>query len=122
VFVDLPLGHTTGLPHDPDGQRALLTEGLTRAHRLTEPGSIVDLPYRYVDDDWKTQPLGWSRKRQDRGETSERAGDTRTARSPEPTYQTEADREAAERVDWDRQCQVCIGLDSPEPDRPGAQA
>jgi hypothetical protein len=111
VFVDLPLGHTTGLPHDASGQRTLLAEGLTAALRLTEPGSIVDLPYRYVDDDWKTEPLGWSRRRQDDGSTAAASGDTRTARSPEPRYQNQADRDAAERVAWDQQCRVCIGLD-----------
>ena len=37
VFVDLPLGHTTGLPGDAVGQRRLLTEGLTAAAAITEP-------------------------------------------------------------------------------------
>jgi hypothetical protein len=110
VFVDLPLGHTTGLPHDVDGQRRILTEGLTAAHALTSPG-IVDLPYRYVDDDWKASPLSWSRRRQDDGRSSTSAGDTRTARSPEPQYQGEDDRAAAEAVTWDDQCQVCVGLE-----------
>lgn len=111
MFVDLPLGHTTGLPDDASGQRSLLLEGLTGAHRLTEPGSIVDLAYRYVDDDWKAHPLGWSRARQDAHSTAEPAGDTRTARSLEPKYQTDADRRAAEAVGWDQQCEVCVGLD-----------
>ena len=110
MFLDLPLGHTTGLPNDLAGQRALLTEGLAAAHALTEPG-IVDLPYRYVDDDWKGNPLSWSRKRQTTGSSSKPTGDTRTARSAEPRYQTEADRDAAEAVDWDDQCRVCVGLD-----------
>ncbi len=123
MFVDLPLGHTTGLPHDTSGQRTLLAEGLAEAHRLTEPGSIIDLPYRYVDDDWKAEPLGWSRIRQNEGTTAESAGDTRTTRSPEPKYQTEADRDAAEQIEWDRQCQVCVGLDGRERylNQPGVQ-
>jgi hypothetical protein len=110
VFVDLPLGHTTGLPNDSSGQRALLTEGLTRAHRVAEPGTIVDLPYRYIDDHWKAEPLGWSRNRQNEQTTAEPAGDTRSERSSEPKYQTEADRTAAEQVDWEQQCLVCRGL------------
>jgi D-proline reductase (dithiol) PrdB len=112
VFVDLPLGHTTGLPHDVEGQRRLLTEGLAAAHALAEPG-IVDLPYRYVDDDWKAAPLGWSRKRQTGGRSSKPAGDSRTARSDEPVYQNEDDRAAAEAVAWDDQCLVCVGIDQP---------
>ena len=111
VFVDLPLGHTTGLPNDPDGQRRLLTEGLEAAVAITEPGTIVDLPYRYIDDDWKANPLGWSRKRQNAGSASKRSGDSRTGRSSEPQYQNDDDRAAAEAVDWDDQCLTCIGID-----------
>lgn len=113
VFVDLPLGHTVGLPHDRDGQRRILTEGLTAAAAITEPGTIIDLPVRYIDDDWKAEPLSWSRKRQDGGGTrpgAPKGGDTRTARSETPVYQTPDDREAAEAVAWEEQCRVCIGL------------
>ncbi|MEM7340683.1 MAG: hypothetical protein AAF467_18650 [Actinomycetota bacterium] len=109
VFLDLPLGHTTGLPHDQPGQRTILTEGLEAAHAMAAPG-IVDLPYRYVDDDWKGSPLSWSRRRQNAGSTSGSAGDTRNGRSDEPQYQSENDRQAANAVDWDAQCEVCIGI------------
>lgn len=111
VFVDLPKGHTTGVPGDHEGQRALLTEGLTQAHAMQEPGTIVDLPYRYVDDDWKTAPLAWSRRRQDGEAVPQPGGDNRSDRSTEPKYQTDADRAAAEAVDWDQQCQVCVGIE-----------
>jgi hypothetical protein len=110
VFVDLPLGHTTGLPDDSGGQRALLTDGLTAAHRVAEPGTIIDLPYRYIDDRWKAEPLGWSRSRQGEQTTAEPAGDTRSERSSEPRYQTKADRIAAEQVEWEQQSLVCLGL------------
>lgn len=110
MFVDLPLGHTTGLPGEADAQRRLLTEGLRAAAAMTEPGSIVDLPYRYTDDDWKANPLGWSRKRQSSGRASKPSGDSRTGRSDQPQYQTEEDRLAAEAVAWDEQCEVCLGL------------
>jgi hypothetical protein len=112
VFVDLPLGHTTGLPDDPVGQRRILTEGLRAAEAITEPGAIVDLPFRYVDDEWKANPLGWSRKRQDGGQSGQSSGDSRTSRSDAPVYQNDADRAVAEATDWDDQCRVCI--------RPGA--
>ncbi len=110
MFLDLPLGHTTGAPNDPDGQRRVLIDGLTAGAAITEPGTIVDLPYRWRDDDWKADPLSWSRRRQDAGETSKPAGDTRSGRSDEPRYQTDADRLAADEVDWDDQCQVCLGV------------
>jgi len=110
VFVDLPLGHTTGLPNDPEGQRRLLTEGLQAAVAIAEPGTIVDLPYRYVDDEWKANPLGWSRKRQESGASSKRSGDSRTGRSDEPQYQSDADRAAAEATPAEEQCLTCLGL------------
>ncbi|MFV0526996.1 MAG: hypothetical protein ACK5RL_21135 [Acidimicrobiales bacterium] len=110
VFVDLPLGHTTGLPGDVAGQQSILREGITAGLAMTEPGTIVDLPYRYVDDDWKANPLGWSRKRQDHGSSGRPSGDTRTGRSDQPQYQTEADRAAADTVPFDDQCRVCLGL------------
>lgn len=110
VFVDLPLGHTTGLPHDPVGQRRILTDGLQAAAAMTEPGTIADLPYRYVDDEWKANPLGWSRKRQDGGQAGRSSGDSRTERTDQPVYQTDDDRSAADAVAWDDQCRVCVGL------------
>lgn len=110
VFVDLPLGHTTGLPGDPEGQRHILTAGLTAAAAIHEPGTIVDLDLRYVDDDWKANPLGWSRRRQESGTAGGKSGDSRTGRSAEPRYQSDDDRAAAEGVAFDDQCKVCLGL------------
>ena len=77
---------------------------------MTEPGSIHDLPYRYVDDDWKAQPLGWSRKRQDSGRSRSSSGDSRTDRSDQPVYQNDDDRQAAEAIGHTEQCLSCIGL------------
>lgn len=110
IFLDVPLGHTTGGPNDAETQRRILIDGLTAAAAITEPGAIVDLPYRWRDDDWKTDPLSWSRKRQENGQTRESGGDSRTGRSSEPRYQTEEDRAAADAVDWNEQCQVCLGV------------
>lgn len=113
VFVDAPLGHTTGAPNDADGQRRLLVDGLTAGHAIAEPGTIVDLPYRWHDDAWRADPLSWSRRRQDAGEAGKPAGDTRSPRSEEPRYQTDDDRAAAEAVAWEDQCRVCVGLAAP---------
>ena len=80
---------------------------------MTEPGSIVDLDFRYIDDNWKADPLSWSRKRQSADETGKSGGDTRRGRSPDPVWQDEADAVAANEVDWDEQCLVCVGIDRP---------
>jgi len=110
VFIDLPLGHTAGAPNDPVGQRQLLTDGLVAGFAATEPGSIVDLPFRWIDDDWKAEPLSWSRSAQNDGTSGLPAGDTRSTRSPDPVYHDDADRAAAEATDWEEQCRVCLGL------------
>jgi len=56
---------------------------------------IVDLDFQWVDNDWKSNPLSWSRRRQDAGTSGSDAGDTRTQRSPDPQWQTDSDRIAA---------------------------
>lgn len=119
VFVDVPLGHTTGAPGETLTQRQIVTDGLAAGHRLTTPGNIVDLPYRWIDDRWKADPLSWSRQAQDGGAGPDDTAigsrpvtriDTRSERTPEPQYQLEDDRTAAEAVDWDEQCRGCPGL------------
>ena len=109
MFIDAPLGHTTGAPGDAEGQRSLLADGLAAAASIDEPGTIIDLDYRWKDDDWKADPLGWSRRRQRAGTTAQKAGDTRTNRSDEPQYQSEDDERLADAVSWDEQCLVCLG-------------
>ena len=125
AFADLPLGHTAGGPGDPEGQRHLVRGALEAALAMTEPGSTVDLGVRWTDDDWKAQPLGWRRPRAGAATTDRRAtanaragdgtapADTRRPRHPDPQYQNEEDRLAAEQRPWDEQCQVCLGLEPP---------
>lgn len=84
VFVDYPLGHTTGRPHDPENQLALLTEALETFDRLTEPGAIVTLPHAWLDADWKA------------AESSADRGDVRSARDNSPQWQFDDDRIQAE--------------------------
>ncbi len=47
LFVNFPMGNPFGRPFDPEQQRRILTEALGLAHRITEPGTIVDL-----DEPW----------------------------------------------------------------------
>ena len=49
VFVHYPLGHTTGRPNDPDGQRAIVRAAL-RAGYDASRGEIVPLPFRWSGD------------------------------------------------------------------------
>lgn len=82
AFVDFPLGHTTGKPHQPDLQYALLREALEAFGSLTRPGSVKHLPFRWSDDEtWK--------------ETAQRGPDDRRPRYDTPQYQSEADYQRA---------------------------
>lgn len=83
AFLDYPLGHTTGKPHEPDLQRAILLEALAAFDELTEPGSVKPLPFQWSEDDtWKA--------------AAQRGADDRRPRYETPQYQTEEDRLLAE--------------------------
>jgi len=85
VFVDYPLGHTTGKPHDPTDQYAVVRESLRAFVLMDRPDSLVRLSRRWSDDDdWKRSAM------------SADGGDTRAPRDTTPQYQTEADRMLAE--------------------------
>ena len=50
VFVNFPLGHTTGVPFDVELQMGIVRAALTALVDVTEPGAIIDLPYQWPDD------------------------------------------------------------------------
>ncbi len=96
AFLDYPLGHTTGKPHQPALQRAIMLEALEAFTSMREPGQVKHLPFRWDEDDAWKQGMGGT--------------DTRTERFDSPQYQCEEDRRAAEaqpRGD----CPVC-GLEN----------
>jgi D-proline reductase (dithiol) PrdB len=93
AFLDYPLGHTTGKPHEPELQRDILVQALTGLTSLTTPGSILVLPFRWSEDeDWKR--------------TAMMDGDTRLPRYDTPQYQNEDDRRRAEENNPEA-CAVC---------------
>ena len=51
VFVNFPLGHQTGKPHQSDLQRSIIRDALHALETITEPGTIVTLPYVWDPDD-----------------------------------------------------------------------
>lgn len=86
AFLDYPLGHTTGKPHEPALQREILLQALEAFTSLTEPGSVKMLPFRWSEDQsWQT--------------TAQRGPDDRRPRYDTPQYQTEEDRQRAEAAD-----------------------
>jgi hypothetical protein len=92
AFVDLPLGYTAGRPHEPAFQRDLLRRAFDAFESIEAPGTIVDTGVRWSDDEsWKhTASSGLNN-----GVVSAE-GDTRSERTPDPQYQYESDRLAAE--------------------------
>ncbi len=84
AFLDFPLGHTTGRPHDPEQQRMIASEALSAFETMTAPGSVKELPFRWSEDeDWKAKAFA--------------GGDDRTPRLDAPQYQNEEDRRRAEQ-------------------------
>jgi hypothetical protein len=124
AFVDHPLGHTTGKPGDPAGQRAIVEAGLRCLETISEPATIVDLGVEWGDDGWRADPLrtgdpqpgdAGSERTDDSGATapSGRGGsDTRTARHDTPQYQSPEDLALARaRVGDELACRACVGFD-----------
>lgn len=93
AFLDYPLGHTTGKPHEPELQRAILVAALEAFDSLQTPGSVKILPFRWSEDE------EWKR-------TAMLEGDTRLPRFDTPQYQTEEDRLRAEASSA-ATCPVC---------------
>jgi len=106
AFLDYPLGHTAGKPHQPELQRRILREALEGFESLTVPGSIKMLPFVWSEDEtWKSQAFA--------------GDDTRTGRVDTPQYQSEEDRVAAESGASTRDggCPVCAQWSGIDPHR-----
>lgn len=107
VFVDYPLGHTSGRVGEPALNRQIVSAALD-ALELTEPGVIVDLPHVWADtDDWKDGVMQVRTSLS--GETS--TEDDRVARHDTPQYQTKDDADAAAASHDGEACLVCAGID-----------
>lgn len=91
VFLDFPLGRTAGRAFDAPMQRDIVRRALDLLRDAHQPGTIVDLDYRWATDDaWKDDVM----KRDSRG-----------VRADTPQYQCAADAAAA-----DPGCPTCVWL------------
>ena len=101
VYLDFPLGHTAGKPHDEVLQRRILRDTLDALISVDTPGTIRRLPYRWTEDDaWKDRVM--------RPGSPGAREDDRIARHPEPQYQYEQDRVAAEAELARNGCPGCV--------------
>jgi hypothetical protein len=51
VFINFPLGHTSGKPFDRDLQMKIIKDAFHALKSIQKPGTIVALPYHWQDDD-----------------------------------------------------------------------
>ena len=47
VFLRWPFGHPLGEPGNAQQQRAVVLEALRALYQIEEPGTIIDLPFRW---------------------------------------------------------------------------
>jgi hypothetical protein len=63
VFVNFPLGHQAGRPHDPAIQRSIVRDAMRAFETIAVPGEIVQLPYVWDphDHSWEERDYtkGW---------------------------------------------------------------
>jgi len=105
AYLDFPLGHTAGKPHQRELNRAIVRDALRSFETLRAPGDVVMLPYEWAADDaWKDTAM---RPRQDKAGQR----DDRVERRADPQYQTEADRAAADDALAHGGCTTCVWLD-----------
>jgi hypothetical protein len=104
AYLDFPLGHTAGKPHQIQLNRAILRDALAGFESLLEPGALI-LRYEWdTDDGWKDGVM------RPRAATAEH-GDQRVERAREPQYQNAADRALAEQALASGGCTTCIWLE-----------
>ena len=104
VYLDFPLGRTAGKAHDRALQRRVLRDTLDALAAIDTPGTIRRLPHVWAEDDaWK--------------DTARRPGpdgamdDDRVERYPDPQYQCEEDRLAAQAAFVREGCPSCVFLE-----------
>ncbi len=104
LYVDYPLGHTSGKPFDEANQQHIVRSALRLVHTAGRPGVIVDGGYTWSEDTtWKDRAMRPSARRE--GSQAVEADDERVARYDTPQYQTPEDAALA-----DRQCASCVWL------------
>ena len=125
VYLDYPLGHTSGKPHEPELNLHILRDTFAAFAQLRVPGSMAHLPHRWsASDRWKDKVFAPSTKATDLPEcatpdspeapqdaSSGCYEDDRIERHPTPQYQTDEDAAAALASHDGEECLVCAGID-----------
>ncbi len=98
VFLDFPLGHTSGRPDQYDEQCAIAAQTLEAFEEIDQSGAIKTLPFNWADDEtWKDSVM------QVAPNNPSSTADFRLERLATPQYQLESDAEVA-----DEHCTTCF--------------
>ena len=113
AFLDYPLGHTSGRAHDQAGNTAVMRAALDVFATAQPASTMVDLPFRWADDDsWKDTVMRPSSTGDGaESDESEEMVDDRRERFDTPQYHNDADADAATRSHDGEECLVCAGID-----------
>jgi hypothetical protein len=85
LFVDFPLGHTTGRAFDAPNQGDIIDAAVRAFEAIDRAGQIITFPQQWsADQAWRSEAMDADR------------GDTRQERDTTPRYQCDADRVLAE--------------------------
>jgi hypothetical protein len=57
VFLRWPFGHPCGEPFKAQQQRVIVAEALRALVAITEPGTIIDLPYRWRREKYEDKDI-----------------------------------------------------------------
>ena len=101
VFVDYPLGRTSGKPNDPDDQYSIVKAALRALADNDKPGTVRQLTKIWSSDEgWKerAQRPNWNIDGLHAAPVSDGGSDDRAERSDAPQWQTESDRVAWENA------------------------
>ena len=114
VYLDYPLGHTSGRPLNAVEQLAIMRDTLSAFASIDKPGTIVKLNYQWqADDAWKDRVMRSAPKaqgsRSKHSDTARSHADSRVQRFASPQYQTAEDAAAA-----DSECATCIFPEDPK--------
>lgn len=114
VYLDYPLGHTSGRAFEPELNLQILRDTLEAFETLEVAGSMAHLPYRWSStDDWKDKVFAPVPEDSAGGSSSGTDGyeDDRVARHDTPQYQTDEDATLAHAHHDGEDCLVCVGID-----------
>lgn len=58
IFLKWPYGHPFGEPFHPAQQRIVLAEAFRALYAIRDPGTIIDLPYKWKRERYEDKDIG----------------------------------------------------------------